>query len=278
MFKVSDELPEFAIPSKLPGEADFAAYEARTGYNVPINPMRVVFPIVSYDSSERIQLIGTGFFITTNGLFVTARHVLLDALDQKGRQKYPIALFQFLDDNVYIPRPIVSCVYHSIADVTVGVAASVKWQGSPLKNPILGLTLVPPNINARVATYAYPKHKNVLGEDGRQILALAPTFYDGDLVAYFPKGRDSVLLPGPCYQTSITVHGGASGGPVFDQNGEVFGINSTGIMGADISFVSNIKEIFDLAVDGVSIDGGPPRRTLVRDIAHARHIVVKPPI
>ena len=45
------------------------------------------------------------------------------------------------------------------------------------------------------------------------------------------------------------MHGGASGGPVVDQRGRVFGINSTGFQGMDVSYVSRINELFPLSLD-----------------------------
>jgi hypothetical protein len=69
-------------------------------------------------SPTKLYLVGTGFFITTNGLFVTARHVLMDdVFDLAGRQRYPIGLIQFVDPNIYIQRPVLRCAPHRVADV-----------------------------------------------------------------------------------------------------------------------------------------------------------------
>jgi hypothetical protein len=65
----------------------------------------------------------------------------------------------------------------------------------------------------------------------------------------------SVFLPGPCYQTTMTVIGGASGGPVFNKYGKVIGVNSTGYDGQQISFVSRIHEALTFKVPDVNIDG-----------------------
>jgi Trypsin-like peptidase domain len=43
----------------------------------------------------------------------------------------------------------------------------------------------------------------------------------------YPTGRDLVMLPGPAVQVATSASGGMSGGPVFDQNGLLFGIVST---------------------------------------------------
>jgi len=51
-------------------------------------------------------------------------------------------------------------------------------------------------------------------------------------------------------------------------------VNSTGIDGTDISFVSRIDEIFDPVVDDVRIGSEPPRSVSVPEIARAGHIIV----
>ena len=267
--------PERPLPSDLPGEAVPGRYEIRTGDGAPADASRGIFPIVRYDGDGHIHLLGTGFFVSTTGLFVTARHVLMDTFDSNGRERYAIGILQFLPDNIYIPRPILRCAAHPVADVAVGVAAPMNDRsGKPLTNPIVTITSVPPDLNSRVVTFAYPKHSNRIVENVQHV-DVRPTFYDGDITEYFPSGRDRVLLPAPCYRTSMIIHGGASGGPVFSRTGGVFGLNSTGIDGTDISFVSRINEIFELVVDDVQMGSEPPRSVSVAEIARAGHIIVR---
>jgi hypothetical protein len=276
---MNDDKPLAPIPPQLSGEAPPDAYGMRMGDGNPIHPDYAVFPIVRHDAGDKMHLLGTGFFITTNGLFVTARHVLMDPFDEKGRQTYPIGIIQFFGNNDWIYRPILRCGSNSIADVAVGVAAPVhrNSDGKPLTNPIFTLTLLRPSLNNRVVTYAYPKHANLILPDGTQQINFVPTYYDGHIKDYFPLGRDKVLLPGPCYQTSMAIHGGASGGPVFSPNGLVFGVNSTGYDGTDVSFVSRIHEIFAISIDDVVIDAGVARKVSIIELAKLGHIVVQPP-
>jgi hypothetical protein len=168
---------------------------------------------------------------------------------------------------------------HRTADVAVGVAAPMtrNQDGKPLINPVLTLTFVAPDLDARVVTFAYPRHANQF-LDNAQIINLMPTWYDGDVKEYYPTGRDRVLLPAPCYRTSIIIHSGASGGPVFSRSGYVFGVNSTGIDGTDISFVSRINEIFNLTIEDVVMGSAPPRTVPISEIIRAGHISVIPPL
>jgi hypothetical protein len=269
--------PEYPPPPDLPGEAAPGRYEIRADDGAPAKANRGIFPIVRYDGDGHLHLIGTGFFISATGLFVTARHVLMDTFDSKGRERYPIGIVQFLPDNIYIQRPILRCAPHPIADVAVGVAAPMNDpSGKPLTNPVLILNLVPPDLNSRVVTFAYPKHSNRI-TNNVQLIDVRPTFYDGDITEYIPAGRDRVLLPAPCYRTSMIIDGGASGGPVFSRSGGVFGLNSTGIAGTDISFVSRINEIPELVVDDVQMGTEPPRSVPVAEIARAGHIIIRSP-
>lgn len=271
--------PGIPKPPELPGEAAPDRFSVRTGTGASANLVSAVFPIVRFSSEGFMDLLGTGFFISTNGLFVTARHVLLAPFDSMGRQAYPIAMLHFYQEGSYLQRPILRCASHAVADVAVGVAAPMtrNSDGTPLTNPVLALTLVPPELQARIVTYAYPRYANIAVEGGQRF-NVVPSWYDGDIIESLPTGRDRVLLPGPCYRTNIIIHHGASGGPVFSRSGKVFAVNSTGFDGTDVSYVSRINEILDLTIDDVIVDNQPPRSVSVIDLARAGHIIVSPPL
>jgi len=59
-----------------------------------------------------------------------------------------------------------------------------------------------------------------------------------------------MFFKGTCIQTNMQIKGGASGGPVFNDEGYVIGINSTGFEMTDseepISFVTPIQKVFDI--------------------------------
>lgn len=150
------------IVTELPGEADPGAYGLTTGDGAPIQPNCGIFPIVRYDKENRIHLLGTGFFITMNGLFVTAKHVLKDPLDPQGNQLYPISIIQFLPEGGFLQRPIPRCTFHKRADIAVGVAAPMHRNGNPLTNHVLTLNREPPPLGTKIVTCAYPKHLNLI--------------------------------------------------------------------------------------------------------------------
>ncbi len=274
---MSDQDSNLSAPP-LRGEAAPGKFGVRTGDGVPGDASRAVFPIVRFDPEGRVDLLGTGFYITTTGLFVTARHVLQAPFDrQTGQQTYPIAIVHLYEKQTYLFRPVLRCAFHPVADVTVGVAAPMNRgsDGAPLTNQVLTLSTVPADPHSHVVTFAYPKYVNIRLED-TQMFNVMPAYYDGEIIEYLPSGRDRVLLPGPCYRTSIAIHHGASGGPVFSRAGTVFAINSTGFDGTDDSYVSSINAILDLTIDDVAMDHQGPRSVPVRELIRSGHIVVKP--
>jgi hypothetical protein len=263
-------------PDTLPGEAKPGTYRIIDGHRTEIKETHGVFPIIRLDEEGHYYLLGTGFFISTNGLFVTARHVLT-APFENGKERFAIGLIHFTPEEYFI-RPILRFAPHANSDVAVGVAAPMihNVNGSSLRNQVFTLDSEIPSCNTRVATYAYPKYTNEI-LDGTQHINFVPSFYDGDLIEYYPNGRDK-MLPGRCFHTSMRIHSGASGGPVFSSNGHVFGINSTGYDGTDISFVSSISDIFDLSIDNIQFDNNAPRSATVRELAKIGYVLVKPPL
>lgn len=191
-------------------------------------------------------MLGTGFFITRLGFFMTAKHVLEEVLNQMGEPicNTSLSIIQFKENNTYYYRPIRGFNRHPEADIAIGECypMSHKKTGEPLFNRVVPLSLTYPFIGEHIYTYAYPG-TTVKQESETNHVSFNAKFYAGILNEYYPKGRDRVMLPFPCYRTSIVLHGGASGGPVFGQNGKVFGVNSTGFDGEiSVYYVSRIHD------------------------------------
>jgi hypothetical protein len=261
---------------RLPGAAPKGVYSFRDHRgNLHEDGMHTIFPIVKQVEGGDIQLIGTGFFIAGNGVFATAKHVLFDVLDDNGQQTFPIGIFHFFPDDQFIIRPVLRCSHNTIADVAIGVAAPATHNetGEFLSNPTLILTTEVPAVGDLVTTYAYPNTK-IERVGTKQVLNFIPDFYEGRLEEMHLEGRDASMLPGPCYRTSIFMHGGASGGPVVDQRGRVFGINSTGFHGMDVSYVSRINELFPLSLDVE--ESGTVRTLSIPEIANRGWITFDP--
>lgn len=252
----------------LKGQAPNGRYSAHNGDGAKVELSHAIFPIVTQRPDGLFVPIGTGFFVAENGVFITAAHVVTAVLGMGGKPTGPFGIFQFLPDGKYYVRPIHRTTHHRVADVAVGVAAPMQHNitGAPMPNKLLTLAAKPPLLGSRVSTYAYPKTEVQAGE--RQTVRFAPAFFDGQLIEHHPQGRDAVVLPGPCFRTSMVIHGGASGGPVMDARGTVFAVNSTGYEDEDLSYISCISEVLDLEISGVVLPGSTaPRSTSLRELA-----------
>lgn len=259
----------------LSGAADRGAWSFKSDAGSPKKP-DTIFPIFRQEpeNNNKLTLLGTGFYITTTGLFLTARHVLMDVFDAHGKQTHPIIIFHTTEDNRLIYRPILRAWHSNEGDVSIGVAAPMHKTstGEPLNNKIMTLSKKKPEIGDKVVTYAYPDHSHVW-EDKTQMINLYPNFYDGRIEEFFPN-RPNI---GMCYRTSIHLHGGASGGPVIDaKTGYVFGINSSSFNPyVDISFVTVIDPIFYAAMDDVKLPDAEPGRVAIQEMIDRGFISVK---
>lgn len=144
---------------KLLGEAPKQLYRAYTGEGAVVEPDEVIFPILRQEPSGDLYLVGTGFFIAENGIFVTAKHVVTSVFDHRGVPTQPLGILQFGPSDTYYQRPVHRCTRHPIADVAVGVAWPMrhKTTGRPLPNKLFTLATSPPPTGSLIATYAYPK-------------------------------------------------------------------------------------------------------------------------
>ena len=90
----------------LPGSAppNLYGFEDETG--TPLVGGAAIIPLLELIEGHTYRHIGTGFFITSSGVFATAKHVLLSAHDS-GR---PIFTWQLIPPNQWHIRPVLqSC-------------------------------------------------------------------------------------------------------------------------------------------------------------------------
>ena len=147
-----------------------------------------------HDSGQHAMALGSGFIISPDGVIVTNNHVIDNAIDIKVT----------LDDGTELPAKLV---------------------GTDPKSDIAVLKIQAPKPLATVAWGDSDKLK--LGD---QILAIGNPFGIGTTVTagiVSARGRD--LHSGPYddfIQIDAPVNKGNSGGPAFDTNGEVMGVNT----------------------------------------------------
>jgi V8-like Glu-specific endopeptidase len=230
--------------------------QAITQDGTDVDPQTVIFPILKEVNDRINQMIGTGFFLTRIGPFVTAKHVIEDIYDtQTKKQKHPIHAVHFVEGSKVLVRHITAISSHNTSDIIVGKMDYhiVNSTGAPLYNKVPTFSITPVPINSSVVTFAYPDTDKTFtkNESG----AFRAGYYDGKFLSHSDKKRDSVVVSWPRYVTSIDVKDGASGGPVFDHLGRVIAVNCVGGI-ENLSYRARVKELLDLLVPEFPMKGG----------------------
>lgn len=252
-------------------------YRVHDGTGQFVDPHTCIFPILKELPGGGTRLVGTGFFITMLGHFVTAKHVIFDVYDPIAKRATgALHALHFVEGSKSLVRHITEISYHNNSDVAVGKMDYfvVDATGLPLTNRVPRFTTEIPEVGSHVVTFAYPESDSnfIRGNSA----AFRPYFYSGDFLFHSDSPRDSVMVSWPHFGTSIDIRGGASGGPVFDEHGRVFGINCVGGYN-DLSYMARVQELLDLDVPQFpppTVGVKAPRS--IRELAQLRHIIFDP--
>jgi len=217
------------------------------------------FAILGRPTVNTIALIGTGFYLQPKGGFATAAHVAMEAERLLAEAPDSVGIAHTLEDGRSVFLPIWKFFTHKTADVAFGIPRYELVNDSAetaLRTKVLSLTSQAPSIGSSISTWAYPLHQVTDDGSGGQVLQLQPDFYDGILHELYEERGPSVKLKPPYYRTSINLYGGASGGPVFNAAGNVFGVASCSYDGAtDIAFVTPATALFEIDIPEHITDG-----------------------
>jgi hypothetical protein len=250
---------------------------------------RALAPIFARARGGKPRLIGTGFWISQDGVLVTAKHVIDDNIGENGKDIESIAAFQFTRGGRFISRPLRTTSRHAKFDLAVSVTLQPHDKDGKvvLVDNVMALTLELPAIGAQIATHSFHDpnaqtadekyaalHESTFEFNGsfkddpdhETKLAFHSRWTTGHVTEHFMAGRDSVMLPSPCIRSDMPVYGGMSGGPVFDNRGRVCAVNCTRFEGTDLAFHVPIGGILNLKVDG-HFQGDGPRDWTVRELA-----------
>jgi hypothetical protein len=243
----------------------------RDGEGKPANPAECIFPIFQQNDLGPWKPLGTGFFISQNGFFATARHVIDD---DHGRVLPALVGVQIMPrgerPQIRI-RSIINVTLHESADLAVGFLA---FEGQ--FNPAFHLTERLPSKGDTVATFAISKLAAVVLGGRKFELQFAPEMIYGEIEDHWPTGRDRTFLTNNSFQTGMSCEGGNSGGPVFFGEGDVFAINSTGSKGDQpYSCHSSVTELLNMHVYEVAlaVDGGRIRDKIsIRELGQLGYV------
>ena len=239
-------------------------------YKMRVPPETGVFQILINKPSENypgkfdFKGLGTGFFISKYGVFLTAKHVLEDTVYEIHGKKIPAIDFQNGKGLQAVPLVngtgygclIRDVVLHPTADIAVGLAQppvqadGTRYPGFAIS--VCALDSKQAEVGDKLHAFGYQRTalQENLEEDSVEI-NLNPRHYDGVVKAYHPNGFTSAKWP--VYQISVPIPSGASGCPLtsLKTNG-VIGVSCTSWCTADEdheeSTATDIRLAFDLPV------------------------------
>jgi hypothetical protein len=264
-------------PVFLPGESPADRFVMRTEAGLLCDPGLAIVPIAKQSRDGEWTILGTEFFVGQGGLLVTAKHVLSDDFGPDERPKETVAIFQFLDDQSVLQRDVWKARHHHTVDISLvtPMRAVQNITGISAPNQMLRLTGTPPPLGTPIFSLAYPQ--STIRADGLvSELNFRQAYFKGKLIEYLPDGRDRVMLPGPCFRTSMVIHGGASGGPVFDSQGRVFAVNSTGWGSDPDSYISPITPLLEFTMKTKLPRESDPRELTIRELGVIGYMGVDP--
>nr|BFD68756.1 hypothetical protein HAGR004_37780 [Bdellovibrio sp. HAGR004] len=173
--------------------------------------------------------LGTGFFISKFGIFLTAKHVLekhMQYQNGKGLEAWVVI------DGQNFTCPIRDIQLHPTADLAVGYIAPPYKDGKPAKEFAISLCKISSDkIKANDAVYSYGYPRTILKHDENDadtvVIDMKPDYYTGNILEYHPTGVS--ICRWPIYRHSMPTASGMSGGPLLHKTSNtVVGINCTG--------------------------------------------------
>jgi hypothetical protein len=201
-------------------------YRARRGNGRPINPGDAVVPVLEQIAPGRLSVVGTGFYVTRYGLFITAAHVF-DDLDWKsgtmGRPAYVCHLAG--EDQVHLRRVLRVSKLDPV-DLAIGQADNFleSFPHAPLENLGARLSVEVPKSASSLVTFAYPENALLDFTQQYVVPTIKGDYFAGKMLRLV-KQSENPFLPYPHFETTIEIRSGASGGPVFDDRGRIIGVN-----------------------------------------------------
>jgi len=205
--------------------------------------------------------MGTAFLIAPD-LLLTAKHVIDDywekldgrAIGEGGHGEFFCTAFQELVTGRferYDVRKVWSPNSYWMDLAIMALDRPVAFSDSKAPS---GLTInaIPPPIGSQVFAFGYHNGIATIGEDEIAISRIASTTI-GIVKEIHPQGRDR-LLSWPCFEVNARFEGGMSGGPVFNQQGEVCGLICRGMKFEDpttepLSYATMIWPMLAITLD-----------------------------
>jgi len=186
-----------------------------------------VVPVIVLRPST-ISLIGTAFNIAPGGLFVTAKHVVDEALAicNQDPGSWIAVLWmtsgsdhEDVEDLLGGQIPVKLIQVSESHDVALLQTAQLFKDEEPVNFPVCRLDTRVPEIGTPVLGVGYTKMDVVRHHNTPELrdVSVEQSCHSahGVVTEVFPAGRDSVMIPFPAFSSSARFDPGMSGGPVF---------------------------------------------------------------
>ena len=230
-----------------PFEFRFEGFSKYPDFGHPIQQGVLPLAIVTENSYKPL---GSGFMITSNGLLMTASHVIKEGIKhgvikhkEGDNYEYELRFFAVFVTNLPNKKgdkksviggliPITKSWYSPVTDIGFCMLNSPVINGERLKFPVVRLSPGVPNVGEHISGLGYYNMKGDLGPEiagekvATHILDTAAT--TGEIIEIFPNRRDNYMLNFPCFQTNARFEPGMSGGPIFSESGGVCGVICSG--------------------------------------------------
>jgi hypothetical protein len=258
-----------------------------------------VMPLLTM-SGNSLVAIGTGFVITSDGLMMTAAHVIEEAVKQGIPRKRPDGGFDYLlqfyalyitnktddDSGHYIGGvlPILKAWHSPELDIGYCRLGSPYGQNGWMpKLPVFRLSPSIPAVGENILGCGYYQMNGSVGdqtEDGKLEVDYSQNaaYTRGRIIEVYPQRRDSGMLRFPCFRTDARFDSGMSGGPILNERGGVCGVICSSLPADEsspehISYGSLIWPAFGTPIEVERPEQGSTMTT-VYDLAKEGHVAV----
>lgn len=126
------------------------------------------------------------------------------------------------------------CPYSDLVLISVVPVDDLAKAQPPLRP--LRMDILPPTKGQKITAFGYASTR-VVDEIGQKVeFELNPSISIGTVTEVFPEKRDRLHLPFPSYEIQGHFIGGMSGGPVFNEAGELCGLVCSGLTDASVEY------------------------------------------
>jgi hypothetical protein len=239
---------------------DINQWVERTDLTSPITGLGVL--LVGRDGVAPTKAIGSGVFVAER-LIMTAKHVVQGywqlygnpnvVLERQGKKLADFEMFavQALGNSaataLWAARKVALCPYSDLALISVEPVDELAKTQQTLKTPIL--SILPPARGEKIAAFGYASTSTIT-EEGQQVkFGLNPSTSKGVVREVYLEVRDSTLLSFPSIELETHFIGGMSGGPIFNESGELCGLICSGYDDAPVAYGVALWPITGILID-----------------------------